>query len=85
AMATASALANESGQYARAAKYAKKGLAVDPNREDICRALMIAQIELGMRSAALEAFHECKTSLSEELGLDPSEELQRVYLRALGD
>lgn len=49
-----------------------------PFRERVWGHLMLALYRSGRQAEALEAFHEARRMLSEELGLEPSLELRRV-------
>lgn len=64
--------------------YARRGLQVDPIREDLYQAALRCQIAAGQRSGAVETFIACKTQLSEELGLDPSADTMALYQQVLG-
>jgi len=63
--------------------FARRGLLVDPTREDFYQAALRCQIAAGQRSAAVETFVQCKTRLAEELGLDPSSETAALYQQVL--
>ena len=52
-------------------------------REDVCLALMRAQIEAGQRSAAIATYHACRRSLADELGIDPSLETMNLYTQII--
>ncbi len=52
-------------------------------REDACMALMRAQMFAGRRSQAINTYLRCADYLREELGLDPSSELERLYATLL--
>lgn len=56
------------------------GLAAQqPTHEGFQASLMLALYRSGRRSEALRVYHRARTALAEELGLDPSGELQRLY------
>jgi DNA-binding SARP family transcriptional activator len=40
---------------------------------------MRAQLSLGQQAHALDTFFECKTFLNEELGIDPSKKMTKLY------
>lgn len=63
--------------------FARRALHIDPYREDLYQATLRCQIAAGQRSAAVETFVQCKTNLSEELGLDPSAETMALYQEVL--
>lgn len=48
-------------------------------REDVCFALMKAQIACDQRKAALETFFSIRRHLANEMGIDPSARLVRLY------
>lgn len=51
----------------------------DRTREDAYLALIKAQISAGQRTSALTSYLCCRKVLSEELGIDPSLELEGLY------
>ncbi len=53
-------------------------VAEHPLRERFRRQLMLALYRVGRQSEALTAYREARTVLRDELGIEPSEELQRV-------
>lgn len=59
--------------------YARRALQADPLREDIYQLTLRAHIAAGQRSAAIETFLQCRSQLSEELGLDPSTDTMALY------
>jgi DNA-binding SARP family transcriptional activator len=63
----------------RALLYLRRALQIDPLREDLYQAALRAHLLAGQRSAAIETFLQCRTYLSEELGLDPSTETMSIY------
>lgn len=79
AMLRASRLAEPSD----ALVFLRRGLDVDPYREDLYQASLSCQIASGRRSAAIETFIQCKTYLADELGLDPSAETMALYQKVL--
>jgi DNA-binding SARP family transcriptional activator len=62
---------------------ARRGLAVDPYREDLYQAALRCHIIAGQRSAAIETFIQCKTQLAEQLGLDPGADTMALYQEIL--
>jgi DNA-binding SARP family transcriptional activator len=56
----------------------------DPYREDILAKLMIAFSRLGRRGDAAREYARCAYLLSQELGVEPSNELKGVYRSLLG-
>ncbi|MCG5473033.1 AfsR/SARP family transcriptional regulator [Micromonospora sp. LAH09] len=58
-------------------------LAADPLREPCWMLLMKALYAGGSVSAALNAYQQARTALSEELGIEPSSELQELHVAIL--
>lgn len=56
-----------------------------PMRERPWGQLMLALVRDGRRADALAAFHELRTRLVEELGVEPGQPLQRLHQRILAD
>ncbi len=54
-----------------------------PLREDAWRALMQAEVAAGNAAGALDAYGRCRSTLAEQLGVDPSEATQRVHSHVL--
>lgn len=81
-LAGAEALA-ERGAPERAVRLVRHALAFDPWREDLYQAALRYQIMAGQRSSAIETYITCRTKLAEDLGLDPSQETQRLYEQVL--
>ena len=82
-MLRASRLLDEAGNTQKAIQLLRKALAYDPWREDLYQAALTYQIATGQRSAAVMTYLECRSRLSEDLGLDPSEETQGLYQTVL--
>ena len=59
-------------------------LSHDNLREGIYRALMHVQTKSGDRRGALETYQRCLDSLRDEMGIDPSQETQRLYEQIRG-
>ncbi len=59
--------------------FARLALRRDRTREDAYLALIKAQISAGQRTSALTSYLRCRKVLSEELGIDPSLELEGLY------
>jgi DNA-binding SARP family transcriptional activator len=63
--------------------FARRGLYVEPHREDLYQAALRCHIAAGQRGAAIDTFIQCKSRLAEELGLDPSSETLGLYQEIL--
>lgn len=87
AMLDASEWSLGQGEGADAAWFARRGISVDPLREDLYQAALRAYIALGERGPAVETYFQLRSQLAEELGLDPSAATARLYeqLLALDD
>lgn len=75
-LATACAL---QGKYTEAISYARRGLEVNPIREDLHRLLMDVYAHLGRRTDALRQYEQCVIALEKELGIDPLPETKALY------
>jgi DNA-binding SARP family transcriptional activator len=58
-------------------------LAQDSYREVAHRELMRCYFRLGDRAAAIKQYQTCVEILREDLGLDPAEETEALYLRII--
>src|SRR5262245_59299592 len=65
-------------RFDRGIAIAERLLALDPLLESAHRSLMRLYARSGRREAALRQFQECTRILSEELGIAPAEETQRL-------
>lgn len=72
------------GEATLAVQLASEAIAIEPYREAGYRWLMRAHAAAGNRSEALRVFDRCRRFLADELGVDPSEQTQAVYLELLG-
>lgn len=59
--------------------FARAAIERERTREDAYVALMRAQIAAEQRTAAIMTYHKCRKILAEELGVDPSPEVQALY------
>ena len=69
--------------YDDAIPYARRRLELDPLDESALEQLMRLYLLSGNRSAALNAYQEFADTLDRELGVEPSDEAQLAYTRAL--
>lgn len=83
AMVHASELLLRLDDPCEALAYARRALRVDALREDLYQMALRCQIAAGQRSGAIDTFIQCRTRLSEELGLDPSGETMELYQEVL--
>ncbi len=67
------------GEGHQALWLARSAVRKDILREDAYMALMNAQVAIGQRTAALMTYLKCKKVLSEQLGLDPSPDMDAMY------
>lgn len=63
--------------------FARAAIERERTREDAYVALMKAQIAAEQRTAAIMTYHKCREVLAEELGVDPSPEVQALYQRLI--
>lgn len=82
-MARATELLLELDDPWEALVFARRGLCVDPFREDLYQAALRCHIAAGQRSAAIETYIQCKSQLADELGLDPSGSTMELYQQVL--
>lgn len=71
------------GEYALAVETARDAVALRPFRETGYRLLMRAHAAAGNAAEALRAYEQCRTLISEELGVHPSEQTKAVYAEVL--
>lgn len=69
------------GQYTQAQAYALRQVEIEPYREEAYRQLMRILARSGQHSAALAQYERCRRTLSQELGLEPTQETQALYER----
>ena len=69
----------ETGRYEAAAKWASAILKVDRCDEEAHRQLIRAYAAEGHRSEALRQYHYCERVLSEEMGVQPTLETQKLF------
>jgi len=73
--------AERRGDYPTAQAYLRRQLALEPWQEEAHRQLMRLLALEGRRAAALEQYELCRTTLSDELGLAPTEETRALETR----
>jgi DNA-binding SARP family transcriptional activator len=66
-------------EYTRAVESGEKILRLDRAHERTYRQLMRVFYESGNRTAALRQYDRCKAALQEELGVEPSQQTQKLY------
>ena len=71
------------GEHALAVQYATEIIELEPFQETGYRHLMQMHAEMGNRGEALRVFGKCRELLRDELGADPSQETERVFLEIL--
>ena len=75
--------AGRTGDHRRAVRIARELVADDPTDENAHRTLIAALDRDGDRVGAVQAYEYCRTTLADQLGIDPSGETVAVYLAAL--
>ena len=75
------------GAYTQAQTYALRQVELEPYREEAHRQLMHILARTGQRSVALAQYERCRRILTEELGIEPTQETQALYerIRSAGD
>jgi DNA-binding SARP family transcriptional activator len=68
----------ELGRPAKVIAELRELISRDPTRESLWCRLIVALHRAGRRAEALGAYDQARATLSEELGIDPSHELQRL-------
>ena len=71
------------GENALAVQYASEMIEVEPFQETGYRHLMQMHARMGNRGEALRVFGKCRELFKDELGADPSQETERVFLEIL--
>jgi DNA-binding SARP family transcriptional activator len=72
------------GEPALALEAARENVALEPFRETGYQRLIGVHTVLGNRAEALRVYESCRELLARELGADPSQEMQALYLELLG-
>lgn len=76
-------LLTASGDHQAALVYARRLANHDPLREEAHRAVMRLCFLLGRTSDALQQYERCRAVLDDELGLEPSTEIQELHARIM--
>ncbi|MDI1463269.1 BTAD domain-containing putative transcriptional regulator [Catellatospora sp. KI3] len=71
------------GEHATAADEIEQLLAADPGRERLVGLLMLALYRSGRHANAVRAYQRLREHLAEQLGVDPSPQLQRLHVAVL--
>lgn len=74
----------KTGEYSKVVDYLRALVEVNPVSEEFNSMLMIGYAGLGDRIAVKRQFQFLKKALREELGLDPSSEIRRLYYSLCG-
>jgi predicted ATPase/DNA-binding SARP family transcriptional activator len=77
-----SAAASATGEHGRAIDAARRAVAISPLDERPHRTLIRALDKAGDRSGAVRAYEQCRATLADELGVDPSAETVDAYRAA---
>jgi DNA-binding SARP family transcriptional activator/ATP/maltotriose-dependent transcriptional regulator MalT len=83
AMLAASGILTGAGDPGNALMYIRRAIQTDPLREDLYQTALRCQIAAGQRSGAIDTYLQCRSRLSEDLGLDPSAETRALYEQIL--
>lgn len=73
----------EAGEVREGLSFGHAAVMRDRTREDAYRALMAAQLAAGQRTAALGTYFDCRRVLIDEMGIDPSPDIVRLYRRVI--
>lgn len=71
--------ARSESKYARTIELARQLLVADAVNEKAHQHLIFCYAATGNRTAALEQYHQCKCTLLDELGVEPSSETTKLY------
>ena len=75
-----SQITDANGEHALALQYATEIVELEPFQETGYRHLMQMHAQMGNRGEALRVFGKCRELLRDELGADPSQETERLFL-----
>lgn len=85
AMIAATELCLKRDEANRAIQFVEDALHKDRNREKLYELAMRAYARASRREEALKAYLDCKSYLSEELGLDPSAHITELYIQLISE
>lgn len=77
--------AASSGRPAAALRAAEEAVALEPLRESAHQRVIEAHRSAGNRGEALRAYERCRRVLADELGVDPSPDVEATYLGLLSE
>jgi len=83
ALETCIRLELEMGRHARVVGELVRLVAEFPYREQLTELLIVALYRTGRQMDALQAYHDMRTRLNREAGIDPGPDLQQLYQRIL--
>jgi DNA-binding SARP family transcriptional activator len=83
AIARRIALDLDDGRHSEVIPELRALLEREPYREDLRAQLMLALYQAGRPAAALDAYHDARRALADDLGLEPGPELQQLQSRIL--
>lgn len=69
--------------YERAIAYGQKIISIDPTREEIHCEIMRLYLQNGERSLALRQYEICRSTLVENFGISPMNEIHSLYLQII--
>ncbi len=78
-----SRITSANGEHALAIQYGTEIIELEPFQETGYRHLMQMHAEMGNRGEALRVFGKCRELFRDELGADPSQETERLFLDIL--
>jgi DNA-binding SARP family transcriptional activator len=78
-----SRITSANGEHALAVQYATEIIELEPFQETGYRHLMPMHAQMGNRGEAVRVFGKCRELFRDELGADPSQETERVFLDIL--
>ncbi|MEJ2673508.1 MAG: BTAD domain-containing putative transcriptional regulator, partial [Deltaproteobacteria bacterium] len=76
-------LEEKHGSLRQALKYCQRVVKMDPLLEEAYQRLMLLNVRLGRRTAALKIFADCQQALRRELQIEPEETTRAIYRKIL--